>query len=244
MAIDHIRYDILAQEALRGVVRQVLADAAENGLPGEHHFYVSFNTRADGVRLSPRLLAQYPEEMTVILQHQFWDLVVTETGFEVGVAFGGIPERLAVPFAAVKGFFDPSVQFGLHFERARRGARRSSGGQARLRTKIAARPRRRSTSAPPPVAAVPAPANPERPRPRSLSRRNRAVRSSGLDRFRKRRWRSRLRVIRPAVGGQPILATPAAPDVGGNFVQDMGICEGTARRSEFNAGVWRPQLFC
>ena len=116
MAVDHIRYDILAQEALRGVVHRVLVDAAKNGLPGEHHFYISFDTRADGVRLSPRMLAQYPEEMTVVLQHQFWDLIVTDEGFEVGVSFGGIPERLSVPFAAVKGFFDPSVQFGLQFE--------------------------------------------------------------------------------------------------------------------------------
>src|SRR5262249_45785203 len=116
MAVDHSRYDILAQEALRGVVRRVLMDTAKNGLPGEHHFYISFDTRAEGVRLSPRMLAQYPTEMTVVLQHQFWDLVVTESGFEVGVSFGGVPERLAVPFAAVKGFFDPSVQFGLQFE--------------------------------------------------------------------------------------------------------------------------------
>jgi uncharacterized protein len=136
MAVDHIRYDILAQEALRGVVRRVLMDTAKNGLPGEHHFYISFDTRADGVRLSPRMLAQYPTEMTVVLQHQFWDLVVTENGFEVGVAFGGVPERLAVPFAAVKGFFDPSVQFGLQFEEmadaeAQEGAQES--GQAEER---------------------------------------------------------------------------------------------------------------
>ena len=116
MAVDHIRYDILTQEALRGVVRTVLADAAKNGLAGEHHFYISFDTRAEGVHLSPRMLAQYPDEMTVVLQHQFWDLVVTEDGFEVGVSFGGVPERLAVPFSAIKGFFDPSVQFGLQFE--------------------------------------------------------------------------------------------------------------------------------
>jgi hypothetical protein len=116
MAIDHIRYDMLAQDALRGVVRTVLADAAKNGLPGEHHFYITFDTRADDVRLSPRMLAQYPNEMTIVLQHQFWDLVITENGFEIGLSFGGIPERLAVPFAAIKGFFDPSVQFGLQFE--------------------------------------------------------------------------------------------------------------------------------
>src|SRR2546429_4860868 len=116
MAVDHIRYDILVQDALRGAVRRVLMDTAKNGLPGEHHFYISFDTRADGVRLSPRMLAQYPTEMTVVLQHQFWDLVVTESGFEVGVSFGGVPERLAVPFAAVKSFFHPLVQIGLPFE--------------------------------------------------------------------------------------------------------------------------------
>jgi hypothetical protein len=116
MATDHIRYDVLARDALRGVLRRVLADAAEHGLPGEHHFFITFQSTAEGVKLSPRLLAQYPEEMTVILQHQFWDLVVTEDRFEVGLAFGGIPERLVVPFNSIKSFFDPSVQFGLQFE--------------------------------------------------------------------------------------------------------------------------------
>ncbi len=116
MATDHIRYDVLARDALRGVLRRVLADAAEHGLPGEHHFFITFISTADGVKLSPRLLAQYPEEMTVILQHQFWDLVVTDDRFEVGLSFGGIPERLVVPFSAIKSFFDPSVQFGLQFD--------------------------------------------------------------------------------------------------------------------------------
>jgi len=116
MATDHIRYDVLARDALRGVLRRVLADAAEHGLPGEHHFFITFLSTADGVKLSPRLLAQYPEEMTVILQHQFWDLVVTDDRFEVGLSFGGIPERLVVPFNSIKSFFDPSVQFGLQFE--------------------------------------------------------------------------------------------------------------------------------
>ncbi|MGH6770226.1 MAG: SspB family protein [Xanthobacteraceae bacterium] len=116
MAVDHIRYDILAQEALRGVVRTVLVDAATKGLPGEHHFYIAFDPRADGVTLSERMRAQYPEEMTVVLQHQFWDLVVTEDRFEVGLSFGGIPERVVVPFAAIKSFVDPSVQFGVQFD--------------------------------------------------------------------------------------------------------------------------------
>lgn len=162
MAVDHIRYDILAQEALRGVVHRVLVDAAKNGLPGEHHFYISFDTRAEGVRLSPRMLAQYPEEMTVVLQHQFWDLVVTDEGFEVGVSFGGIPERLAVPFAAVKGFFDPSVQFGLQFEEIGDAAADSADGEASARKDpAAARPPAEHKGVAPSVAAVPVPANPD-----------------------------------------------------------------------------------
>jgi hypothetical protein len=118
MATDHIRYDVLARDALRGVLRRVLTDAAEHGLPGDHHFFITFLSTAEGVKLSPRLLAQYPEEMTVILQHQFWDLAVTEDRFEVGLSFGGIAERLVVPFNSIKSFFDPSVQFGLQFEPA------------------------------------------------------------------------------------------------------------------------------
>ena len=113
---DHIRYDLLAQQALRGVVRTVLADVAKKGLPGEHHFKITFNTTAPGVRLSDRLRAQYPETMTIILQHQFWDLAVAERAFEVGLSFGGISERLAVPFDSIVAFYDPAVQFGFQFE--------------------------------------------------------------------------------------------------------------------------------
>jgi hypothetical protein len=116
MAEDLIRYDILAQDALRGVVRKVLAEVARTGLPGEHHFYITFDTHAPGVRISSRLIAGYPEEMTIILQHQFWDLTVSESSFEVGLSFQGVPERLLVPFNAVKAFVDPSVQFALQFE--------------------------------------------------------------------------------------------------------------------------------
>lgn len=116
MATDHIRYDVLARDALRGVLRNVLKEAAEHGLPGEHHFYITFLSTAEGVKISPRLLSQYPQEMTIILQHQFWDLVVTDDRFEVGLSFNGIPERLVVPFSSIKSFFDPSVQFGLQFE--------------------------------------------------------------------------------------------------------------------------------
>lgn len=116
MAEDHMRYDILAQEALRGVVRKVLAEVAKTGLPGEHHFFISFVTRAPGVRLSEKLLGQYDKEMTIVIQNQYWDLKVNETGFEIGLSFDGIPETLVIPFSAVKGFFDPSVQFGLQFD--------------------------------------------------------------------------------------------------------------------------------
>jgi hypothetical protein len=122
MAVDHIRYDILAQEALRGVVRRVLADAAANGLPGEHHFFITFDTTAEGVEVSARIRPQYPTEMTIVLQHQFWDLMVTEARFEVGLSFSGIAEKLVVPFSAIKGFVDPSVKFGLQFAEAPEGA--------------------------------------------------------------------------------------------------------------------------
>src|SRR6266571_4408870 len=103
-------------QALRGGVRRVLVDVARNGLPGEHHFYVTFDTNAPGLKISERLKAEHPEEMTIVLQHQFWDLAVTDQAFEVGLSFKGIPERLVIPLEAIKGFFDPSVQFGLQFE--------------------------------------------------------------------------------------------------------------------------------
>jgi hypothetical protein len=116
MSTDLIRYDLLVQEALKGVVRRVLTDAARDGLPGEHHFYVSFRTDHPGARLSPRLREKYPQDMTIVLQHQYDALTITDQGFEVGLSFSGIPERLRVPFDALTGFFDPSVQFGLKFE--------------------------------------------------------------------------------------------------------------------------------
>jgi len=116
MTKDLIRYDLLVQDALKGVVRKVLGDAAKHGLSGEHHFYVSFRTDFPGVRISNRLREKYPQDMTIVLQHQYWDLSVTESGFEVGLSFSGVPERLVVPYDAVIGFFDPSVQFGLKFE--------------------------------------------------------------------------------------------------------------------------------
>ena len=111
-----IDYEQLAQDALRGIVRRVLMHVAKSGLPGQHHFYISFNTGAPGVIISPRLKERYPEEMTVVLQHRFWDLMVNDERFEVKLTFDAIPERLVVPFASIKVFFDPSVPYGLQFE--------------------------------------------------------------------------------------------------------------------------------
>lgn len=111
-----MRYDLLAQEALRGVVRRALDVAAKKGLPGEHHFYISFRTDAPGVEISEKLKKQYPEEITIVLQHQFYNLDVRDDGFSVDLTFNKVPEKLVVPYAAVQGFFDPSVQFGLQFE--------------------------------------------------------------------------------------------------------------------------------
>jgi uncharacterized protein len=122
MSKDLIRYDLLVQDALKGVVRKVLGDAARDGLPGDHHFYVSFRTDFPGVRLSPRLREKYPEDMTIVLQHQFWDLAINEHSLEVGLSFSGVPEKLFIPLDAVTGFFDPSVQFGLKFELQDEGA--------------------------------------------------------------------------------------------------------------------------
>ena len=140
MPEHHIRYDLLAQQALREVVRTVLADVAKKGLPGEHHFKITFNTTAPGVRLSDRLRAQYPETMTIILQHQFWDLGVTERAFEVGLSFGGVGERLTVPFDAIVAFYDPAVQFGFQFEAIDAAAAGEGGEDAKDVAKDATKP--------------------------------------------------------------------------------------------------------
>lgn len=115
MADDEIGYGQLTQDALRGVIRQVLTQVQRTGLPGQHHLYVAFDTSGEGVSVSKRLKEQYPEEMTIVLQYQFWDLQVTNDRFEVKLSFGSVPERLVVPFQAVKSFYDPSAQFGLQF---------------------------------------------------------------------------------------------------------------------------------
>ena len=116
MSEDLIRYDILAQDALRGVVKTVLTEVARTGLPGEHHFYITFNTEAAGVRISPRLLEKYPTDMTIVLQHQFWDLQAYDQAIEIGLSFDNIPEKLYIPYTAITTFIDPSVHFSLQFE--------------------------------------------------------------------------------------------------------------------------------
>jgi hypothetical protein len=111
-----IDYEALSQDAMRGVVRTILVEVAKHGLPGDHHFYISFDTQAAGVLISKRLLEKYADEMTIVLQHRFWDLLVGTDHFEVKLTFDGIPERLVVPFTAIRVFFDPSVRYGLQFE--------------------------------------------------------------------------------------------------------------------------------
>ncbi len=115
--VDEMHYEQLAQDALRGVVRSALERAAlPEGIPGAHHFYITFKTRAPGVSVPPDIIAKYPDEMTVVLQHQYWDLKVEPTKFSVMLKFGGMPKVLAMPYTAVTRFYDPSVQFLLQFE--------------------------------------------------------------------------------------------------------------------------------
>ena len=184
-----IDYEALAQSAMRGVVRTVLGRVAKSGLPGEHHFYIAFRTDAPGVLLSKRLLQKYPEEMTVVLQHRFWDLVVSEDRFDVKLTFDGVAERLSVPFAAIKVFFDPSVPYGMQFEDAAAagtqekrqprgegephdGARNGEGGPQRARPDKRSRPARRpaaeklaerSGGSDKTPAQLPSPKHPEKP---------------------------------------------------------------------------------
>ena len=113
---SQIDYEALAQEAMRGIVRTVLQRVATTGLPGEHHFYIAFDTNAQGVSVSKRLKERYPAEMTIVLQNQFWQLVVNEDRFEVTLSFDNVPERLVVPLRSIRVFFDPSVPYGVQFE--------------------------------------------------------------------------------------------------------------------------------
>lgn len=116
MSHDYMHYDRMVQTALRSVVRDALTRAAKQGLPGEHHFYIAFRTDHPGVGISDMLKSRYPNEMTIVLQHQYWGLDVQEDYFDVGLSFNKMPERLHIPFSAIRQFVDPSVKFGLEFE--------------------------------------------------------------------------------------------------------------------------------
>jgi hypothetical protein len=116
MSEDLIRYDILTQEALRGVIRKVLEETARVGLPGEHHFFITFATAYPGVKLSRKMQERFPTEMTIVIQHMFWNLEIGDTAFEIDLSFDDQRERLRVPWASIRGFFDPSVKFALQFD--------------------------------------------------------------------------------------------------------------------------------
>src|SRR3954452_11465293 len=116
MAKDELGYDRIVERQLRGVAREVLAQVGTKGLPGDHHFYITFRTDFPGASVGPTLKAQFPKEITIVLQHQFWGLEVTDDAFSVTLSFGGKHERLHVPFEALVSFTDPSVRFGLQFE--------------------------------------------------------------------------------------------------------------------------------
>lgn len=169
MPEDLMRYDLLAQNALKGVVREALRIAETSGLPGEHHFYIAFNTRHPGVLLSEKITQRYPREMTIVLQHQYWNLRVTEDRFEVELSFDNVPEHLVIPFDAVKGFLDPAVQFGLQFETA--------SAERRPREVEAPKP---APARAEPEAAVPEKAPEEQPAPEE------ATKVVSLDQFRKK----------------------------------------------------------
>ncbi len=146
MATDLIRYDLLVQDALRSVVRKVLSDTARAGLAGEHHFNIAFKTQAQGVIVPATVRQRFPDEMSIILQHEFWDLVVTPEAFEVSLNFSRKPERLTVPFDAITGFTDPSVPFGFKLEP--RQTEEAAGGTG---ARSVSAPRRSDSPSPPPA---------------------------------------------------------------------------------------------
>ncbi len=112
-----IPYDEIVQEALRAVVGRVLTSVAESGgLPGEHHFYITFKTGAPGVDIPQRLIERFPDEMTIVLQNRYWDLLVDEQRFSVGLSFNQVPSKLVIPYSAITGFHDPAVNFELRFQ--------------------------------------------------------------------------------------------------------------------------------
>ena len=144
---DRFHYDALVDDALRSVVRRVLTQVAAKGLPGSHHFYISFRSTDPGVELPEYLLAKYPEEMTIVLQHQYWDLVIGEESFEVTVSFNKQQEHIKVPFTALSAFVDPSVRFGLQFDRKDKAAGDKPEGAAVAPTPLPAPDKRPAPTA-------------------------------------------------------------------------------------------------
>jgi hypothetical protein len=115
MSTNTIRYDRYMQDAMRTVVARVLKDTAQNGLPGKHYFLVSFRTHHAGVEIGEDLRSRYPQSMTIVLQHQFWDLQADDRGFSVTLSFSKVPQRLRIPYAAITGFVDPEAKVDMHF---------------------------------------------------------------------------------------------------------------------------------
>ena len=144
MSIERLRYDKMVEDALRGVVREALREAAAKGLPGDHHFYVTFDTTYDGTVMPDWLRTEYPEQMTIVLQHQFWGLEIGEESFSVTLSFNNRQERLTVPIAAITGFADPAVKFGLQFE----ATELEEGDAAKPVEKVAASAARKPSAAP------------------------------------------------------------------------------------------------
>jgi hypothetical protein len=137
MAKDELGYDRIVERQLRGVAREVLSLVAGKGLPGEHHFYITFRTDFPGVTIGPSLKEQFPKEITIVLQHQFWGMEVTDDAFSVTLSFGGKHERLHVPFEALVSFTDPSVRFGLQFELKNQQVDLPGGAEAKTGAKPA-----------------------------------------------------------------------------------------------------------
>ncbi len=155
MAANQLRYDQMIEEALRGVVRRALRGVAEHGLPGNHHFYITFKTGAPGVELAPRLKEKYPEEMTIVLQYQFWGLAVEAERFEVTLSFNEVPEKLVVPYAAITAFADPAAKFGLQFQQETAAAPEEASNSATGTDAPPARVATRPTAGEPPAEANP-----------------------------------------------------------------------------------------
>lgn len=184
---DRFHYDALVDDALRSVVRRVLTQVAEKGLPGSHHFYISFRSNDPGVSLPDYLRAKYPEEMTIVLQHQYWDLILGADFFEVTVSFNKQQERIRVPFAALSAFVDPSVRFGLQFDRKDKAAAADKPEKSAPTTSLPAPEKRPPLAAPPSSDEAAAPAEaPEGAAPAEGKPEDPASKVVKLDSFRKK----------------------------------------------------------